>query len=320
MTARRILITGASGMVGSWIIRLARRHNWEVHGLVRSGPPHARLSALAGEVILHRADVREAEALHAVLHQVQPTAVLHAAFTAAHRLTPSTRREMCETGITGTANLLEAIRATASVTHTAFVGSSTAYGPAEHAHAPTDSLWPQTFRGACKAAGSLLCHQFAAETGRRCTEVRLFSVYGPWEQPERLLPKLLRAALRGETISLTVEPRLRNWIYAEDAAEACLAALDLAADAAPVFNACAAETVSTHDLARLHEEIVDRKLIGEFDPQITDAYGDANPRGVLSGPADGVPWRPKTKLAEGLRLSWAWAQTPAGRRHLGVEP
>ncbi len=318
MSVRRLLVTGVSGFVGSWIARSAVRSGLEVHGLVRSESVPERVADLAGKVAWHRADLRESGRVEEVVRRLRPTWVMHAAFPAMHGADATARREMVEAGILGTANLLEAIRATDSVSHVVQVGSAMAYGPSDQAHQPTDPLWPVTFRGTCKAGTSLLCRQLALATGLKYTEARLFTAYGPWERRELLLPRLLQAGLTGGTVRLTPQPQARNWVHVEDVADACLAAFAMADGGPQVFNVCGEEVISNHEAARLLEGITGRRLVEDHGYGETDRYEDPNPRGVMSGGADGVSWRPRHRFADGLRAYWAWAQTADGRRHLGL--
>ena len=79
------------------------------------------------------------------------------------------------------------------------------------------------FRGAVKAAESLLAAQLAAQLGLALSEVRVFTGYGPFEQAQRLVPSLLRAALSGTRVPLAATPAHRDWIHYEDIARLCLA-------------------------------------------------------------------------------------------------
>lgn len=319
MKARRLLITGAGGFVGSWIARAAIREKFEVHGTVRKRRAPGRLSAVGTAVTLHEVDLENAPGVTEVLTRLRPALVVHAAFPAGHAVDESSRRELFSNGVGGAVNLLEAIRAAGSVENFVHVGSAMAYGPSSHPHDPGDALNPGTFRGTCKAAVSLLCRQFATEGRTNCSEVRVFTAYGPWEQPERLVPQLMRAALAGTTVQLSAQARLRNWIYVEDVAAACLAALNYSGNGMQVFNACNDEVTATHELARLVENLTGRTLVSGFDYPHVEGYGDANPRGTLPGPSDGTDWRPRHTLPDGLQQTWTWAQTPEGRRHFGVD-
>ncbi len=317
MNTRRLVVTGAGGFVGSWIVRRAIRAGYQVHGVVRPGSAVERLHDCTNAIAIHEADLRDSARLGTLIKEIEPAMVVHAAFPGRHASGADARREMLESGVGGTANLLEAIRSAGTVESFVHVGSAMAYGPSERPHCAADPLRPITFRGACKAASTLLCRQYSAETGTRCPEVRLFTAYGPWEQPALLLPSLLRAALQGPAVRLTAQPHRRNWIYVEDAAEACLAALQSTRSGTPVFNACTNEMSSTHELARLLEGITGRTLVGGYDYAVIDAYRDPNPQAEMPAASDGINWRPRHTLGEGLTKTWAWAQTAEGRRHLG---
>ena len=199
MKARRLLITGAGGFVGSWIARAAVRENFEVHGMVRPGHAAERLRDCGAAIAIHEADLGDAVRVTELVTRLRPELVVHAAYPARHGTDEAARREMFAIGVGGAVNLLEAIRAAGSVENFVHVGSAMVYGPSSHPHSAMDMLAPVNFRGACKAAVSLLGRQLSVEGRTKCSEVRIFSAYGPWEQPERLLPQLMRAALDGTT-------------------------------------------------------------------------------------------------------------------------
>jgi UDP-glucose 4-epimerase len=318
MSARRVLVTGAGGFVGSWLVREALRAGWEVHALVRAKAA-PRLTDLNGAVALWQADLRDAARVEQVVRECRPTCVAHTAFPAGHPVEPKARSEMLESGLLGTANLLEAVRVAGTVTHLVNAGSFTVYEPSSQPHRPSDPLRPASFRGACKAGAWLLCAQLGASTGVICSDVRLPAVYGPWEQSGRLVPQAIKAGLENSTVQLTREPRWRNWVHVQDAARACLAALAESVTKALVFNACSAEAVSTHQLVGLLEGIVGRKLVGGLGFFTNDPYGDPAPRGLPPEPGDGIAWWPEVMLPDGLAATWSWAQTAAGRTHLGVK-
>ena len=319
MKARRLLITGSGGFVGSWIARAAVRENFEVHGMVRSAQAPDRLRDLAEAVTVHEGDLADSARVTELVSELRPELVVHAAFPARHAVDEAGRRDMFASGVGGAVNLLEAIRSAGTVENFVHVGSAMVYGPSIHPHSATDALAPVNFRGACKAAISILCRQFSEERRTKYSEVRIFRAYGPWEQSDRLLPQLLRAALVGKTVQLTARSRSDNWIYVEDAAEACLAALNSSGREGVTINACTEGMISAHEVARLVEAITDRKLIGGFDfPDVADRRVDTAD-GALPESTSRISWRPRRLLAEGLQETWRWAQTIEGRRHLGVE-
>jgi UDP-glucose 4-epimerase len=177
-------------------------------------------------------------------------------------------------------------------------------------------LEPGAFRGVVKAAESLMIGQYGRETGSSITDLRLFSVYGPWEQREKLLPRLFAAALSGARVPLSAEPRLRDWIYLDDVVDACLLACERTAPGVAIFNVCSGRLHSNHDVARTVENVSGREVIGAAMYPDPDAYGDPRPLGVPPKPEDGFIWQAQHDLESGLKAYWAWAVSETGRRYL----
>src|SRR5437867_1790981 len=79
----------------------------------------------------------------------------------------------------------------------------------------TDLLEPRTDYAVAKAAATLLC-QAEARRGLPVTTVRVFSAYGPWEEPTRLVPYVMGCCYRGEDPRCTAGLQPRDFIYADD--------------------------------------------------------------------------------------------------------
>src|SRR5207244_6176060 len=117
----------------------------------------------------------------------------------------------------GTANLLDALDGHdyRSLVHT---GSSSEYGHKDAPMCEDDRLEPRTDYGVTKSAATLLC-QAEAYKGRPVTTVRVFSAYGPWEEPSRLVPYVVGCCLRGETPRVTAGAQPRDFVYVGDVVE-----------------------------------------------------------------------------------------------------
>jgi nucleoside-diphosphate-sugar epimerase len=250
-----------------------------------------------------------------VLQAVQPDWLVMAAIPPGHAVTRDARRGLLLGICNGLLGVLEAAHAVGFSGALTWLGSSMAYGRGgapRQTHAP---LRPQTFRGAVKAAESLLAGQLATQSGIALTEIRVFCGYGPYEQRDRFFPCLLRAALSGERVRLTAVPGRRDWIHYDDIARACLASAALPHADARVFNACSGRVQDTHAAAALLEAITGKPLIADTPYEADDRYGDVEP-GVLPSLADGLDWSPQVSLAEGLEQCWHWARSPEGRAYL----
>ena len=311
-----VLVLGAAGMVGSAVVREAVRCNLEVHALVRPGTETSRLNRCLDSIALHWHDLNDGNALHDVLDEVAPNVIVQAAFPSISAPRDPTSRRHFLQGLDFTTSLLEAMRATEFDGRLVLPGSAMCYGPSATLHRVSDPLQPSSFRGAVKAAESLLGAQFARETNTAVTELRIFTAYGPWEQPDRLLPSLFAAALTGGRVRLTAGSHLRDWVYVEDVARAFIMAGERSTAGPEVFNVCSGQLYGTHEVARMVEAATGRALISHRIYHKADQYGDPSPRGIPSGRDDSFPWAPEYGLEAGLRAQWEWAQSEAGRAWL----
>lgn len=219
----RCLVTGASGFVGAALVRRLVAQGRQVHGLVRPASSLWRLTDVLPGMTLHRGDLADGSGLVAVVRAARPQVVFHCAFPHGH---PSTAEDRARTLLVACAGILRLVEAAADAGAGCLVraGSSLEYGPRRHPLRETDRLQPTTFRGAAKAAETILLQQAAAERRLPVITLRLFSVYGQWESPERLIPTAFRAALRGLPLPLTSPGVRHDWVHVDDVAEAFLLA------------------------------------------------------------------------------------------------
>ncbi|UHQ19531.1 NAD-dependent epimerase/dehydratase [Lysobacter sp. KIS68-7] len=311
----RALILGGGGAIGSAIARHADATGLEVHVGLRRGASRARL-ALHPAIRCHDTDVRDTASVGHTLAMVRPDWLVMAALPAGHPAQEAQRRAFLHDMCDGVLSVLPAARMHGFEGTLTWIGSAMTYGVGgapRHTQAP---LRPQTFRGAVKAAESLLVAQLASEAGIALREVRVFTGYGPYEQRDRFVASLLRAALTDGRVRLAPQPARRDWIHYDDIARACLATAALPPHGpARIFNACSGTLADTRTVATMLEDIVGRSLIADAPYEVADAYGDVEP-GVRPDPSEGLDWSPRHTLAEGLAHAWEWATTREGRDYL----
>ena len=299
-----VLVTGIAGFVGANLARELRARGANVHGLERATAYMWRLGELLPNIDLHRTDLTDAPALEQALRAIKPSIVYHLATQRAAR-TPQERAATMRSNVLGTLNLLEAA-ASAGCERFIHVGSSLEYGPKDQPSREADLLAPRSFFGACKAAGSLLCRQFALEHRLPLVILRLYSVYGYWEGPERLIPTAILAALGNGSIALTAAPCSRDFVFALDVVEACLLAADANADPGEIFNVGTGQQWTNEQAIAMVESIAGRKL-----SRRAEAY-PARPTDTTFWVADNdkarriLQWSPRHSLRDGLAKTWAW--------------
>jgi nucleoside-diphosphate-sugar epimerase len=302
-TDRRILVTGGTGMIGANLVHRLVKDGYDVSVLVRPSSSLLRLQPVSGRIRVLEGDLGNAEQTKDIVSQAVPQVVFHLASTPFNPPTIPTAAHL-QVNVFGIANLLEAIRVSPE-TKIIFAGSANVYGEGEHVP-ESHALVPGNMLGATKACATILMQTYSRLYGIPSVELRLYTPYGPWERPGRLIPHTILSALGGQTIRMTSGAQERDYLFIEDVIEAMLLAMRKPLPAGAVVNICSGTGIPIR-------EIVQRVLWLMGDPvevqlgamptrpdEIWKFSGDnANARALLD-------WQPRTSLDDGLRKTIAW--------------
>lgn len=308
LAGSRVLVTGAAGFIGANLVRRLLAEGASVHALVRPGMDLWRLAGLLPTIHLLECDLVDHPATTACVASAEPDFIYNCAFPGGNSQDINTVVDMLSTGLLGTHALLEAARKT-GLQRFIQVGSSTEYHPGSKAHREDDRLEPVTARGVGKAASTLVCRQFAHQHGMSIAILRLFSVYGPMEQANRLVPTACRAILHGETLPLTLPGLMHDWIYVEDVLEACIRAAIVELNSGEIINIGSGGQHTNEEVVHILEEIAGKTLkiaLGahpRHDLDRTHWVADISKAGKLLG------WQPGYSLRSGLQAAYAYWST-----------
>jgi nucleoside-diphosphate-sugar epimerase len=301
-----VLVTGGSGFVGACAVRELLRRGHEVHVLLRPQSNLWRLRDILPRLHVHHGDVMDAAAVEEIFHRVRPKAVLHLATHGAYE-SQADARTILATNILGTLNLLESSIA-AGVAAFVNAGSSSEYGFKSEPMRETDVLEPNSFYAVGKAAQTHLCRFMAQKSSMGLAVFRLFSVYGPWEEPTRLIPTLLRRARAGLPLTM-VSPRIaRDFIYIDDVLDALLNLSPVAGMRGEVMNLGSGVETTMADV--VHEVLT---LLGSSSSVQWGAMPSRHWDSTrwLADPTRArelMNWGPRYTLAQGLARTAAWME------------
>ena len=217
----RALITGASGFIGCALSAHLIAAGEEVHAIVRPESTSWRNAALQGAVI-HNGSILDAAWLDATLLAVRPNVVFHCAAHGAYSFQRDVRT-IASVNVVGTANILHAAAA-AGCPRLVNSGTSSEYGDCDHAPSEAEAPRPNGVYAATKAAATWLCSMRAEPRDMDVVTLRLYSAYGPFEEPRRLMPTLLAHALRSALPPLADPWIVRDFVYIDDVIDAYLTA------------------------------------------------------------------------------------------------
>ena len=311
LAMKRVLLTGASGFVGANLARRLLRDGHEVHLLLRPGYNPWRLSEIMGDVRLHLAALEDGPGVAGVVQRVRPEWVFHLATHGAYS-SQTDVVEIATTNVLGTIHLVEACLK-ADVEAIVNTGSSSEYGAKDHAPAEAEPLEPNSHYAVTKASATLYCQYTARRTGVRLPTLRLYSVYGPYEEPTRLIPTLLRRALAGELPPLVSPETARDYVYVDDAVEAyLLAATQAGREPGAVYNVGTGVQTTLREVVALTRRLLNvpaEPQWGTMPGRIWDTeVWVSDPRKIQHD----LGWMPRVSLEEGLQRFAGWLQGRAG--------
>jgi len=303
---RRALITGATGFVGSHLARRLARDGYEVHLVTRATSNTWRIADVLSRVIIHTVDLLERERLAVTIRTIRPDVVFHLANAGVYGGKHLPERELIASNFVGTHNLLNACE---TVEYTCFVntGSSAEYGPKENPMLESDMCDPVTMYGLTKLA-STLCGRFVGRVKNKpVITLRIFSPYGPYDDPLRLMSYAITHAIKNMDLELADPDAVRDYIYIGDVVEAYMNCIDRAArHPGEIINIGSGSQTAVSTVLEQIIALTDSTSAIRWNavaPRSFDAprwEADVRKAGAL------LDWRPRFSLEEGLRESIAW--------------
>jgi CDP-glucose 4,6-dehydratase len=310
---RPTLVTGASGLVGTWLVSRLLAQGADVVCLVRDWVPQSELVRSGGlaRVKVVRGDVRDQALLERVLGEYEIDTVIHLAaqtiVTIANRNPVST----FETNIAATWGLLEACRRSPRVKQIVLASSDKAYG--DHTVLPYTEETPLIGRhpyDVSKSCADLISQAYAVTYGSPVVITRCGNFYGGGDLNwNRIVPGTIRSVLRGQRPVIRSDGTfIRDYFYVEDGAAAyMLLAEKLAADrslAGRAFNFSNEIQVNVRQLVDRILELMKSTLV----PDVRNEVSNEIIHQYLSAAAArrDLGWSPEFTLDDGLTRTIAW--------------
>jgi nucleoside-diphosphate-sugar epimerase len=297
-----ILVTGASGFVGGALARRLAEAGEQVHVFVRRDSLRQRLAGVAG-IVEHLVDLRNADQVQQAVRTVCPRVVYHCGVYGGFSFQDNSEA-IFATNLIGTMNL---VRACAEVGFERFVstGSSSEYGFKPVAMREEDRPEPLGDYAVAKCAATLFCSSEARLRGLPIVTLRVFSPYGPWDDPRRFIPMACRTLLAGESMHLATPRAVRDYLYIDDLLDLYRRVVELPVEPGEIFNAGSGRQVSVAEVAEQLRQLTGGPalLIGAElprRPEPSSWVADVSKARSLLG------WTPRVSLEEGLSRTVAW--------------
>ena len=303
----RSIITGASGFVGANLARRLLGEGHEVHFLLRPEYAPWRIEDLRKDVLIYEVDLLDAERLDQTLRMIRPEVIFHLAAYGA-QASQTDIRHMIQTNIAGTANL---VGAALKVGFESFVntGTSSEYGFKSYAPSEDKLIEPNSDYAVTKASATLFCQYVAHKHKVNISTLRLYSVYGPYEEPTRLIPELILHGQSGTLPPLANPTVAHDFVYIDDVCDAyLLAAGRPGARLGEIYNVGTGTQTSLREVVEIAREVMAIPAQPRWD-SMPERLSDteiwiANPRKIQVE----LGWFPQHTFEQGFSRTIKWFQ------------
>ncbi len=302
-----IFIYGASGFIGANLFKEIFAVRKDCYALTHDAQKAWRLKLLdvPSENIIH-CDIVSDYSVKEVFEAYKPKTIFNLAAYGAYSKQKNISLTY-ETNVIGTVNLLENLSSYMVYIH---AGSSSEYGFNCTTPKETDVLEPNSHYSVSKVSAAYMIQFYAKTQQKNALNLRLYSIYGDWEEPDRLIPQLIEKVRQGKLPNFVSPDISRDFVHISDCVEAFIqAALKVNAEfRGKSYNIASGVKTTMRDL-------VDQTK-AEFSITETPDWGSMPNRNWDLSEWFGDPtevqkdlgWKAKTSLKSGLRQYFDWQE------------
>ena len=251
---KKVLVTGASGLIGSAAVPFLKERGFEVYAL------STKRSGTADGVCWLKADLFDQKAVEDILDKVRPEFLLHLAWQSTGNFDDNSNYEF----LTASVNLLRAF-ADHGGKRVVMAGTYAEYGYHEGVLEESRPAEPINAYSRYKAFLCDVAQDFCSRNGVSFGWARIFSVYGREKDPRRLTADVINHLNRNETVTIRSGSLIRDYIYVKDAGAALACLLDGKTEG--IVNICTGKGTSIHDYVMTIARAMHKENLVRFEEQ-----------------------------------------------------
>lgn len=308
----RITVLGGAGFMGSNFARYLIK-NTDAYILIYDKLTYAGRVENLHDIIQDsrlrfiRGDICNEELLEYVLRDFQPDVVVNFAAETHVDRSINNPAPFLQTNVFGVFTVLEVMRRL-DINKFVHISTDEVYGDLHGVKEEADENWPlnpSTPYSASKAAGDMLIKAYGRTFNLKYVIVRPSNNYGPYQHPEKLIPRTIVKLLYGKPATIYGDgSQVRDWLYVEDFCRA-LYVVTVKGSNFETYNVCAHEYATVKDVVMKIIELL-KKDSRENVMYVKGRPGEDRRYAMKCDKVRELGWRPKVGLEEGLKKTVEW--------------
>jgi len=291
----KILITGAAGFIGANLTRKLIKTGNEINILIKEASNLWRINDIVSNCNVHKIDLKKVDDVRNVVRKINPELVYHCA---GHGIYPSQKdsAEIFSTNILGTFNLLDAVSESNDLHRLINLGSFFEYS--------TNPIDPYTIS---KITQTKLAERFFQEKKMPVTTLRIFTPYGRFDSPGRLICDLMLAIIRNKSVEIFSKYIKRDFVHIDDV----LTSLEIASQQSnidgEIIDVGTGNETSVEEIVNLSNQLSDDDMIINWNDK-KQRENDVSDESIFLSRQNvqKLNWKPSISLEVGLQKTLEW--------------
>jgi nucleoside-diphosphate-sugar epimerase len=302
--AKKILITGATGFVGSNLAKRLLDRNNEVHIIVRENSDLWRINDRISDFNVHNVDLANKDAVRGLARSIDIDIVYHLATYGGFHF-QSDIDKILEVNLIGTWNLFKEF-SQKGIEMFINTSSSSEYGEKKAPMKEDMRVEPNNMYGSSKAAATILCSTYSQINRLPFVTYRLFSPYGYFDAVSRLIPTVIISCLTNKIIKLGKKDAKRDYVFIDDVINAYLNFDRIQNPYGEIYNVGSGTQYSVEEIANKillnfdHRNIIEWN--NEFKRQYEPNLWVSDNKRIMGE----LNWKPEVGIEEGLKSTIQW--------------
>lgn len=301
---KRVLITGASGFLGSHIVERMIKQNADLSIIVRESSDLWRIDKFIKDLNIFNGDLRNYPRLSEFIRKIKPDIIFHmAAYGVDSR--QNNIFDAINTNFIGTVNLLSAI-GKAGCQKFINTGTSMQYGNKKGKIDESMGYSPNNIYGSTKAAATIMAHQLSCDMDIDIATIIPFGVFGEKEGSHKFFPHVILSILKNKEVALTSCEQYRDYCYVENIIDGFLMAAEAQQVKNEIYNIGNGITKSL----RYYVDLISKGINGDVkinygivEHRKNDLW---NPLPNVDKIINTLGWQPRTPIEEGIKKTVNW--------------